>query len=293
MPQRLQVRAHGDPTLPALVYLPGIHGDWTLVSSFRAAVAGRVRFIEFTYTDSATESLDDYADSIQNALAAQGVSEGWVLGESFGSQLAWRLIDRAATPDKSGGGRVNQSGSQSTTMAFRPLGLVLSGGFVRHPVIPAVRVVARISSAIPMPGIKAFCAVYRSYAKFRHRHAPETLATIDEFIAHRTTESDRQAMTHRYKLIAGNDPREVARGSTLPVYYLGGLVDPLVPWPLVRRWLRRNCPGYRGGRTFWGADHNVLGTAPIATAQQVLAWMSAEAGKGNVGATAETPGRGV
>ncbi len=40
----IQIRIHGDAARPVLVYLPGLHGDWTLVSSFRAAVAGRVRF---------------------------------------------------------------------------------------------------------------------------------------------------------------------------------------------------------------------------------------------------------
>ena len=40
----LKMRVHGDASLPTLIYLPGLHGDWTLVSSFRAAIAGRVRF---------------------------------------------------------------------------------------------------------------------------------------------------------------------------------------------------------------------------------------------------------
>ena len=61
MTDALQMRVHGDASLPTLVYLPGLHGDWTLVSSFRAAIAGRVRFVEFTYPLTTTWSLDDYA----------------------------------------------------------------------------------------------------------------------------------------------------------------------------------------------------------------------------------------
>jgi hypothetical protein len=45
---------------------------------------------------------------------------------------------------------------------------------------------------------------------------------------------------------------------------------------LVRWWLRRNCPGYRGGKTFWLADHNVLATAPKGSAERVLKWMQKE-----------------
>jgi pimeloyl-ACP methyl ester carboxylesterase len=257
---RLQVRIHGDPSLPTLVYLPGMHGDWTLVSSFRAAMSGKARFIEFTYPQTVTHTLDDLAREIGDVLLANGVREGWLLGESFGSQPAWQIIKR----------------SQEHHGGFRPLGLILVGGFVRHPVNWAVRLAQQMSARVPMSFVKLFCVAYARYAKFRHKHAPETLASIAEFVANRTQEVDRQAIVHRYALIAENDLRPVARQTHLPVYYLAGLVDPLVPWPFVRWWLRKNCPGYRGGKTLWRADHNALGTAPQKSAEQVLAWISRE-----------------
>ena len=37
MSDSVELRQQGDPTLPALIYLPGLHGDWTLVGSFRRA----------------------------------------------------------------------------------------------------------------------------------------------------------------------------------------------------------------------------------------------------------------
>ena len=94
MTDELKMRVHGDATLPTLVYLPGLHGDWTLVSSFRAAIAGRVRFVEFTYPRTTTWSLDDYARGIEEMLLAQGIERGWLLGESFGSMPAWQIIGR-------------------------------------------------------------------------------------------------------------------------------------------------------------------------------------------------------
>jgi hypothetical protein len=42
---RICVRVHGSPALPTLIYLPGIHGDWTLASSFRAGMSGKVCFV--------------------------------------------------------------------------------------------------------------------------------------------------------------------------------------------------------------------------------------------------------
>src|SRR5438132_2381459 len=94
MTDLLQIRVHGDALLPTLVYLPGMHGDWTLVSSLRAAMAGRVRFVEFAYPRTVTWSLDDYAEAIEEALLANGIERGWLLGESFGSQPAWAIIAR-------------------------------------------------------------------------------------------------------------------------------------------------------------------------------------------------------
>ena len=258
MSDELKIRIHGDASLPTLVYLPGMHGDWTLVSSFRAAIAGKARFIEFTYPRTTTAALEDLAREIEEALSANGIREGWLLGESFGSQPAWQIIKH----------------SQASPDGFHPLGLVLIGGFVRHPVNWAVRLARHVSARVPMRIVKLFCAAYARYAKFRHRRAPETLGCVNEFVVNRTNEADRRAIVHRYAMIAENDLRPVARQTHLPVFYLAGLMDPLVPWPFARWWLRKNCPGYRGGKTLWRADHNALGTQPEMSAEQILAWIS-------------------
>jgi len=60
----LQIRVHGEAGLPTLIYLPGLHGDWLLVTRFRLAVAGRVRFVEFTYPHTVTWSLADFAAAV-------------------------------------------------------------------------------------------------------------------------------------------------------------------------------------------------------------------------------------
>jgi len=297
----LEIRVHGDASLPTLIYLPGLHGDWTLVSSFRAAIAGRVRFVEFTYPRTTTWSLDDYGRAIEGMLLAKGIDRGWLLGESFGSQPAWQIAGRslqsrgtshksrpAHNPTREVGrgfaalGKLTADGTGSGSSVetlyerpvFQPLGLILAGGFVRHPVIWAVRLAGRVSGAIPFWFVKLFCVGYARYARFRHKHAPETLASIAEFVANRTVEADRRAIVHRYALIADNDLRPVARATPLPLFYLAGLADPLVPWCYVRWWLRRNCRCYCGGKTMWRADHNVLGTAPRASAELIFKWIN-------------------
>ena len=75
-------------------------------------------------------------------------------------------------------------------------------------------------------------------------------------------------------LIAGNDQRHIAGRTGLPVFGLSGWLDPIVPWPWVRRWLRKRCPTLRDYQVLRGADHNVLSTAPQPAAEQVLRWMN-------------------
>jgi pimeloyl-ACP methyl ester carboxylesterase len=250
----LLMRVHGDPKRPVLVYLPGLHGDWTLVGSFRAALAGRVRFVEFTYPRTTRWSLSDYGAAVLDRLSQAGIRRAWLLGESFGSQVVWPIL---STCSRSG---------------VDIAGIILAGGFVRHPVPPGVRFAARVCARIPMDVMREVLRVYAWYARFRHRKAPETYADLGAFLARRT-EEDRWAAVHRLELIASADPRAQASACGVPVFYLAGLVDPLVPWWVVRPWLRRHCPCYAGGRTIWGADHNVLSTEPRRSADQIVSWM--------------------
>ncbi len=247
----LQIRVHGEASLPTLVYLPGLHGDWTLIAGFRAQLAGKLRFVEFIYPRTLTWSLDEYAADIETALAQHNITAGWLLGESYGSQIAWTLLARKQ---------------------FEAQGIILAGGFVKHPLPWGVRLMKAAIGRIPFKLLVWGLARFAWVIRLRYRHSPETKASLAEFTARRT-ELDRQAMRHRLNQIAQFDPREIARNTSLPVYYVSGWLDPLVPWPLVRSWLRKNCPRLRGDKIIATADHVVLGTAPATAARQILFWM--------------------
>jgi pimeloyl-ACP methyl ester carboxylesterase len=250
----LRIRVHGDAGRPTLVYLPGLHGDWTLVGGFREALGGRVRFVEFTYPRSLSWSLEDYAAAVEEALTAANVRKGWLLGESFGSQVVWPLLARGK---------------------FQTQGIILAGGFVRHPLGWAVPLAQKFCASIPLNLLTSILFAYAKVARFRFRRSPGTIAGIQEFIARRT-ELDRQAAVHRIRLVGQSDPCSVAREARVPVHALTGVLDPIVPWFFVRRWLRRHCSRLTEYRILWRADHNVLGTAPKESAQQVLRWMGIE-----------------
>jgi pimeloyl-ACP methyl ester carboxylesterase len=252
-PEQVKIRVYGDPALPTLIFLPGLHGDWTLVGSFRKALRGRVRFVEATYPRTLNWDLDDYAAGVEAALAEHGIYDGWLLGESFSSQVVWSLVGRA-------------------NLAIS--GVILAGGFVRHPSRWGVCLAERLCGGISLSLLTRVLFGYAKYARFRFRHSPETLAAIEEFIARRT-EADRQAAKHRIHLIAQNDPCSIAQRLELPLYALTGLFDPVVPWYWVCRWLKRNCLALREYRVIYRADHNVLSTAPAIAAEHVVRWVTA------------------
>lgn len=255
--ETIQTRIYGDASNPTLIYLPGLHGDWTLVSSFRAAVQGRVRFVEFAYPCRCDWTLDDYTAAVVEELVANGIDRGWILAESFSSQVAWKILEQ----------------SNEGRGTFQPLGLVLAGGFVRHPTIWGVHCFHALHRLMPWWCFRLLLKFYAAYARFRHRRAPETLASIAEFVERRT-EADRDVIASRYPLIAGNDFRQTAQRNSLPIFALSGFFDPIVPWPWVHRWLRRHCGGFHGSRIIFNADHNVLGTAPQKSAEQILRWIN-------------------
>ena len=248
--EKLQLRIYGDSSLPTLIYLPGLHGDWTLIGGFRKQVTGKVRFVEMTYPRTLDWSLDNYAAAIETALAQNGITCGWLLGESYGSQVLWALVARGK---------------------FQTQGIILAGGFVRHPMRWAVRLVEKIAGQISLRLLIQIIFGYAKIARFRFRRSPEILEHINEFVERRT-ELDRQAATHRLHLIAQSDPREIARNGRVPVFALTGILDPIVPWPFVRRWLRKNCTALRDYKIIH-ADHNVLGTGTREAAKQILEWM--------------------
>jgi len=249
--EQLQLRIHGDPSLPTLVYLPGLHGDWTLIGRFREALAGRLRFVEITYPRTLTWSLDDYAAAVENALEEQGIERVWLLGESFSSQVVWPLLARKS---------------------LQIDGVVLAGGFVRHPIVWGVRLAERLTGALSLGLIARILFGYARLVRWRHRKSPAMMSGIQEFLARRT-KLDQKAAQHRLHILAQNDPCAIARSTTVPMYAITGLFDPIVPWFWVRRWLRKNCTALRQYKIIPSADHNVLGTGAQIAADQIVKWV--------------------
>jgi pimeloyl-ACP methyl ester carboxylesterase len=246
-PATVRVHAGSGPTL---IYLPGLHGDWGLIGAFRRALGGRVRFVEISYPN-APVALDALAAGVEAALREHAIDSGWLLAQSFGSQVGWELLRRG----------------------FRADGVILAGGFVRHPWPWGVGLMRAFLSRVPAGLIGGPYRALTALGSAVSRREPETADELAAFARGRTAEHWRAA-AWRLTLIAASDPRETARGARVPVHYLGGLIDPLVPWPAVTGWLGRECPAYKGRAILPFADHNVLGSAPRESAERVLGWVA-------------------
>ena len=251
----VELRIHDPKLHPTLVYLPGLHGDWTIATPLAGALAGQLSLVTVTYPRTETWTLADYGAAVGRSLPAHGIHRAWILAESFGSQVAWQLFESTQTPH-----------------GFRAEGLILAGGFVRHPWPAAVRACARLLAVTPPVLFRTLPKPSLAWARFRLPASIATHAALAEFL-HRRTASDQRAMVHRLRLLAGNDPRPIAQSVTAPVYHLAGWFDPIVPAPLVRHWLQHHCPGFRGSRTLKTADHSVLLITAEIAARQILAWM--------------------
>src|SRR5262249_46167600 len=171
--------------------------------------------------------------------------------ESFSSQVLWPLLARKR---------------------FQTRGVVIAGGFVRHPMILGVRLAEYFCGAISLGLFTRIFFCFARIARLRSSNSPEVTAALDEFLARRTR-LDQQAAQHRLHLLAKNDPCDIARNVNVPVYAITGLFDPIVPWVAVRPWLKKNCPALKEYRIVRHSDHNVLGNASKTAADYVLNWM--------------------
>lgn len=251
MKAEVQLQLSGRADRPTLIFLPGLHGNWKIIGGFRRSLADRVRFVEISYPNEVNWSLEDHAEAVENALIKHQIRRGWILAESFSSQVAWTLLAR---------GR------------FDILGLVFAGGFVRHPLRWWVQMSKTLFSSFFFFVLLRVFYLYAWLTPFRFRRSPQTYDELKSYLKSLTAD-DVRGFKRRLDLVAQSDPRTIARGANVPIFAISGLFDPVVPWFWVRPWLKKNCRALREYRIIWRADHNVLGTAPDLAADQILSWM--------------------
>ena len=49
MTEEIEMRVEGEAGRPVLIYLSGVHGDWTLIGNLSRCLRGRVRLVSVIY----------------------------------------------------------------------------------------------------------------------------------------------------------------------------------------------------------------------------------------------------
>ena len=189
-----------------LVVLPGLDGTGLLLAPFVAALPADVRAIVVPYPGDRRATYDELAALVRDQLPRD---EPFLLvGESFGGPLA------------------------AVVAASRPaglVGLVLCASFVTSPrpiVGPALR-------ALASPLVFRLYPVYRRVREWLGRSRPSIGTWASAADASRQVRPD--VMAHRVRLALSVDARAALAGCGVPVLYLRGSRDGVVPAGNLRR----------------------------------------------------------
>lgn len=243
VPDSILHRLSGPEDAPVVVYLPGLHGDWTPLNRTRLHLSRHFRLVELSYPQRAEWDLADYADAAEERLTELGLGPVHLLGESFSSLVCWELLRRHPR---------------------RALSLTLAGGFCQPPHPRGLRLLALGFGVLPGAlwnrGVEAYCM---SLA-WRARPVAGDAQQEPLFFAARGRRGLR-AMRKRLAIIQSADFRSLLGELTLPVGYIGGGSDPIVPVRREIETLRRGLPA--ACRFRWrlvdGAPHPILPARPV------------------------------
>lgn len=254
----LLTRVSGPADSPVLVYLPGVHGDWTLMGELRALLAPHCRLIEIAYPHAASDwTLDDYAFRLAALFDRLALPPAHLLGESFGSLVAWEFTGRHPERVRS---------------------IILAGGFCASPG-PFRVALGRLAAGLMPASLATRCAAL--YFRLRWRSSPTVLSHAiagpeESFPAMRTRRGWR-AIRNRLQIIARTDLRSRLCTVNAPVLYLGGARDIIVPVRREIATLRRQLPSQTPfhSELLPRASHAILPARPAQTARIIIDWINA------------------
>jgi pimeloyl-ACP methyl ester carboxylesterase len=204
----LIAQSSGPPEAPAILYIPGIHGDWTPKWRMRHVLARHHRLIEIAYPRAATDwSLDDYVTRLDRLVESLHLDNVHLLAESFGSLIGWRFA--CHRPE-------------------RVSSLMIAGGFCCTPgrlEIAAAELALRL---LPAALLDRGVDLYLRYL-VRRGFPPDAFRRHEDFFPATRTRRGWRATLNRLKIIRTTDVRHRLCELRVPVFYFGGAWDRVVP----------------------------------------------------------------
>jgi pimeloyl-ACP methyl ester carboxylesterase len=244
-------QAEGDPQAPAIIYLPGVHGDWTPQVRARPILSRDFHFVETAYPRTHHWSIDDYARALKELLDDLGIDSAHIVGESFGSLVAWKF--GIANPER-----------------FRSFTLV--GGFSRPPRFRVAAAAAVALKSLPTNLLEAAIDLYvaAKSAAGEHRETFQSGA----YPAARTVRG-RRATANRMTIIQESEFQNHLQEIRFPVRYVGGARDIVVPVRREIATLGASLPPHCDFQSALvaGAPHALIASHPEQTVQHILRWV--------------------
>lgn len=255
-------RDSGHPGAEAIVYLPGVHGDWTPMHRARPLLERRFRLIEVAYPRAPAWTLGDFARALQDLLDSLQLGPVHLIGESFGSLVGWAFGLACPTRVKS---------------------FTLVGGFCQPPGVPKVWLAKWGLQLVPTSAFENGMDLYLSLRGDRNGAPSAPGLSRLPYPAVRTRRG-RLATAQRMALIGSTDVRGQLDRIRFPVHYIGGGSDSVVPVrrevrTLVNR-LHRQCD--LRTHLIPRAHHMILATHPQETTDYIIECTS------GIGAESET-----
>jgi len=237
-----------------LIYLPGVQGCWTSLHAARQLIPPDIAFVEVAYPLTEDWTLERHAASLERLLDELHIESAHLIGESFGSLVAWQF---------------------ALARAERVRSHLLIGGFSEPP---PRRIAGAARLGLSVVWSPLFDGVVDGYVRWKRFGGDERIAPsgVKPFPGVRGFQGQRAA-ANRMQLIQTTDFRSRLPGCRVPVRYLGGSSDRVVP---VRReidTLDRLLPDRCSfeSRLIPGAPHMLVAARPDETVDRLVDWVRA------------------
>ena len=243
----------GSEEAPAAVYLPGVHGDWTPNQGARRILSADSRLIEVAYPRMERWQLSDFAISVEELLDTLGVHSAHLIGESFGSLVAWEM---------------------GLSRPERVRSLLLVGGFTQPPVRGLARSAKFALSCLPTAVLEKSIDAYVFYKDRKGEQRLGRKQGVEPYSAVRTRRGKR-ATANRMRIIEHTDIRDRLHGITHPVRYIGGETDLIIQVQRELATLERHLPKHCEfeSHLIEGGPHAVIASHPQRTAETLAHWI--------------------
>lgn len=243
----------GREELPPVIYLPGVHGDWTPLVAARPMLSEELRLVEAAYPRVEHWSLEDFGEALEALLDRLGLESAHLVGESFGSLVAWQF---------------------GLTHPQRVRSLILVGGFAQPPSFRRASLARRALMLTPTFLLERGIDVYVSHKNRRGEQRRPPSEGVMSYAAVRTTRG-RRATANRMKIIQRTDFRPHLHRVAVPVRYIGGQNDLVVPVQRELETLERHLPESCDfqGRLLADARHVIIASHPGQTARHITDWV--------------------